>query len=112
MTSITDDKILSHYYDNGEVFVVGFDVDKVKPDLSQMLDGTIRFVLKKNEKIKCDYCKRNATRFYNGKNLCELHYLKEYPERNKHLVNWGKLRTMKMSSEDIQFVAEQEAAIK
>ena len=50
MTSITDDKILSHYYDNGEVFIVDFDVDKVKPDLSQMKDGTIRFVLKRRQR--------------------------------------------------------------
>ena len=47
--SIADNEILSHYYDNGEVFVVDFDVDKVKPDLSQMKNGTIRFVLKRGD---------------------------------------------------------------
>jgi hypothetical protein len=48
--------------------------------------------------MKCDYCNRQATRYYNKKNLCELHYLKENPERNKHLVDWEKIRRMRANS--------------
>ncbi len=48
--------------------------------------------------MKCDYCFRQATRNYLRKNLCELHYLKENPERNKHLVDWEKIRRMRGSS--------------
>ncbi|MBW2003759.1 MAG: hypothetical protein JRI72_03970 [Deltaproteobacteria bacterium] len=47
---------------------------------------------------KCDYCKREATRCYLGKNLCELHYLKENPERNRNLVDWEKIRRMRAKS--------------
>ena len=49
MKSITDDKILSSYYDNGRTFVVDFDINKVNVDLSDANDGTIRFVLKRGD---------------------------------------------------------------
>ena len=57
--------------------------------------------------MKCEYCKRDATRYYNGKHLCELHYLKENPERNRKLVDWGKLRQMRMPTNEIIFVITQ-----
>lgn len=47
---------------------------------------------------KCDYYKREATRCYLGKNLCEWHYLQENPERNKHLVDWSKIKGMRAKS--------------
>jgi hypothetical protein len=48
--------------------------------------------------MKCKYCNREATRNYNQKNLCEWHYLLENPDRNKHLVDWEKIRRMRGSS--------------
>jgi len=56
---------------------------------------------------KCCKCKRDATRYYNGKHLCELHYLKANPKRNRRLVDWDKLRGMRMITEDILFFTKQ-----
>jgi len=43
-----------------------------------------RFVMPMYE--KCDFCNRDATRSYDNHNLCELHYLKQNPERNASWV--------------------------
>lgn len=56
--------------------------------------------------MKCNYCKRQSTRNYNGKELCELHYLKENPVRNQRLVDWDKLQRMRMTTDDIIFVED------
>lgn len=56
----------------------------------------------------CEYCRRISTRFYNAKGLCELHYLKENPERNRRNVDWDKLKRMRMVTDDILFISKQE----
>ena len=62
-------------------------------------------------RTECEYCKREPTRLYNGKGLCEFHYLKENPERNRALVNWDSLKRKRYSYreiDDILFIMEQE----
>ena len=58
---------------------------------------------------KCKYCRREATRYYNKKKLCELHYLKENPDRNRTLVDWEKLSRMKMPTDDILFISNEKS---
>ena len=54
----------------------------------------------------CNECGRKATRQYNGKYLCEFHYLKENPERNKNNVDWDKLYQMKLTNPQIAFLID------
>lgn len=57
----------------------------------------------------CEYCGRKSTRLYNGKNLCEFHYLMENPKRNRALVDWRKLAKLKaLSSDDWLFMVKQQ----
>lgn len=57
-------------------------------------------VEKRNKMTTCKRCKYKSNYFYRGKRLCALHYLLENPDRNKNLVDWEKIDSLKSITPD------------
>jgi len=54
--------------------------------------------------MNCNYCKRQSTRYYNNKHLCELHYYLENRQRNYTLVDWEKMGRLHLSKAEFMLL--------